>query len=56
VEPDSSPATIDTFLSGYELNQLTVDLLGNQVPLDGNGYSQLMLNLANDFVSCLAQQ
>jgi zinc transport system substrate-binding protein len=56
VEPDSSPAAIDTFLSGYELKQFTIDLLGNQLPADSNGYSQLMLNLANDFVACLAQQ
>ncbi|HJO11783.1 MAG TPA: zinc ABC transporter substrate-binding protein [Gammaproteobacteria bacterium] len=56
LEPDSNQAAIDTFLSGYELTQITVDLLGNQGVNSREGYSQLMLNLADAFISCLTQQ
>ena len=50
LEPDSNQAAIDTFLSGYELTQVTVDLLGNQVVYGRDGYSQLMLKLTSAFI------
>jgi len=53
LEFDSSADLISTVLNGYELELITVDLLGANVNSSENAYSEFIANLADDFYQCL---
>jgi len=44
---------VSTVLNGYELKLITVDLLGSNINLSANAYSEFVANLADDFYQCL---
>ncbi|MBL4819802.1 MAG: zinc ABC transporter substrate-binding protein [Gammaproteobacteria bacterium] len=47
----ASEATINTMLSGYQLNSVQLDLLGKNLG-ETQGYEQLLDNLVSDFINC----
>lgn len=53
LEFDSSEELVNTVLDGHELKLMSIDLLGSNVDVDENGFSNFMSNLADDFYSCL---
>ncbi|GJM12009.1 MAG: zinc ABC transporter substrate-binding protein [Pseudohongiella sp.] len=53
VEIDSSADLVSTVLNGHELKLITVDLLGSDIDVSENAYSELIRNLAEDFQQCL---
>jgi|TARA_B110000914_G_scaffold224503_1_gene242409 zinc transport system substrate-binding protein len=53
LEFDSSLDLVSTVLNGYELKLITVDLLGSNINLSANAYSEFVANLADDFYQCL---
>ena len=53
LESDSSLDLVSTVLNGHELKLITVDLLGGNINLSANAYSEFVANLADDFYQCL---
>ena len=53
LEFDSSAELVSTVLNGYEVDLITVDLLGSNVNSGANAYSEFISNLADDFYQCL---
>ena len=53
VELNSDTDLVNTVLNGHELKSVTVDLLGNNVIINKNSYSEFIANLAEDFYRCL---
>ena len=53
LEFDSNLDLVSTVLNGYELKLITVDLLGGNINLSANAYSEFVANLADDFYQCL---
>ena len=52
-ELNSDTDLVNTVLNGHELKSVTVDLLGNNVIINKNSYSEFIANLAEDFYRCL---
>ncbi len=52
-EVDAGADLGSTVLNGYELELITVDLLGANVNSSENAYSEFIANLADDFYQCL---
>lgn len=52
-EPDSNVALVATLLDDYELDSVTIDLLGNALPLERNAYLKLLNNVATSIAGCL---
>ena len=50
-DDSASQATINTMLSGYQINSVQLDLLGKRLG-EAEGYEQLMENLVDDFTNC----
>ncbi len=53
LEIDANADLVNTVLNGHQLKSIVVDLLGRRASADLGGYNQFMLNLADDFISCL---
>ncbi len=53
LEIDANADLVSTVLNGHQLKSITVDLLGIRTNINPGGYSQFLLNLADDFISCL---
>jgi zinc transport system substrate-binding protein len=53
LEFDSNSDLVNTVLNGHELKLITVDLLGSNINLSANAYSEFVANLADDFYQCL---
>jgi zinc transport system substrate-binding protein len=51
IDESANQATINTMLSGYDINQVSLDLLGKRL-VETESYETLMENLVFDFINC----
>lgn len=53
LEPDASPALVDTMVQNDAVKRITIDLLGSSLEPSPNAYRQLIDHVASGFSSCL---
>ena len=53
MEPDSSPALVNTVVQGADVKQIVIDLLGNEIMPSHDAYQQLLKHVASGLTSCL---
>lgn len=53
---DASSATITTMLSGFELTQVELDILGSDIAADADGYIEMMVKIVSDMSSCFNRE
>ena len=53
LEPDASPALVNTMVQNDAVKRITIDLLGSSLESSANAYRQLIDHVATGFLSCL---